>query len=137
MTAPLAALLRDVRSALGFLQPAALVRALGRSLYRCSLLYRRALRQTMRDGATNVARLGVAGIIALIVGTVFKRKVRVYLSSLHLMAVEHLSIRAFPLTCVAASTAHQAACRLCAPSYDCQPSFARLRILVPTLKMFL
>ena len=41
------------------------------SLYRLGLLLTRALRQTLRDNATNIVRVGVSSILASIIGTIF------------------------------------------------------------------
>lgn len=43
----------------------------GRFMYRFGLLLQRALRQTLRDNATNLVRIGTSALLATIIGTIF------------------------------------------------------------------
>lgn len=43
----------------------------GRFVYRFGLLLQRALRQTLRDNATNLVRIGTSALLATIIGTIF------------------------------------------------------------------
>ena len=53
------------------LAPVSLLTRLGRSTFRFLLLWQRALRQTLRDNATNISRIGVSSLLATLIGSMY------------------------------------------------------------------